>query len=264
MHRKGTVVSDKDVGSNRLAVERLRVLFAGGCHVGGFPVGQSSGFPAVANQSLQDTWITEVRVLPYVNLSRSHQLSEEIHKNKPDVLVLQVGHYECQVSFRKRRHRKEGSRSSTKSISNLFEGGQLYFKNTLVWNLRARCRVLAATALACLGYSVFDEASFSEKVNEFFRAAAVFSVTRVLVLSPFPSIDPLVSAIRRRAGQILREATLRNGFEYVEVGKLLMRDKFDEYEAARLFADSFHLSREGHLLLGKEVAIAIKKRSGSS
>lgn len=72
-----------------------KILFAGGCHVTGYPVGAEFGFPKVALDFLENNGIHgDMKSLGPLPISHPERLVDLCNDYKPDVLVLQIGNYE--------------------------------------------------------------------------------------------------------------------------------------------------------------------------
>ena|SRR5215472_7623741 len=79
----------------------LRILFAGGCHVNGYPIGAEFAFPAIALKRLKSQFSCESRDISHLTLSRLELLLAECRSFGPDVLVLQLGHFESGLWLRR-------------------------------------------------------------------------------------------------------------------------------------------------------------------
>ncbi|MDR3762785.1 MAG: hypothetical protein P4M01_01680 [Acidobacteriota bacterium] len=104
----------------------VRLLFVGGCHTVGYPFGPEHGFPRLACEELQRQHARtaiECEVLPYVSLRRADVILEKCRAVRPDILVLQLGHYETEAVLKSRLwaliSRRRPARESASSSSSL-------------------------------------------------------------------------------------------------------------------------------------------------
>jgi hypothetical protein len=80
----------------------IRVLVAGGCHVDGYLVGPKHSFPQLTINQLSSHSTCQLRSIGYMRLNSVKVLMGECQSFRPDILVLQLGHYECPQSMIKR------------------------------------------------------------------------------------------------------------------------------------------------------------------
>jgi len=83
----------------------LRILFAGGCHVCGFPIDPDDAFPRVAVQHLSGEFSIEAGHISNLAMSKVRMLITQCRSFHPDVLVLQLGHYESGLWLQKRMNK---------------------------------------------------------------------------------------------------------------------------------------------------------------
>ena len=75
--------------------QRIKILFAGGCHVVGYPAGKSYAFPAVVGSELFKAGVqSDIECVGYLPLHHSAKITEACRRIRPDILVLQVTNYE--------------------------------------------------------------------------------------------------------------------------------------------------------------------------
>jgi len=78
----------------------IRILFAGGCQVSGYPGAEGHGFPVLVGESLATGGAkVEVHTLAYLRLAHRRRLIAKCREVQPDVLVLQLGHFELNNSL---------------------------------------------------------------------------------------------------------------------------------------------------------------------
>src|ERR1700712_1775201 len=88
--------------SGNRKLKKLRVLVAGGCHVVGYPIGEKHSFVNVTKQILALGGICcEMDAMGRTPVTRRDQLVERLKAQRPDILVLQLGNYETNITFQK-------------------------------------------------------------------------------------------------------------------------------------------------------------------
>jgi len=253
------------------------ILFAGGCHLNGFPVGAENSLARVALRYLRHPDAENPCVLSYFNLHSTSPLIEALRHQQPDFLVLQVGNYESLPKFEKVLGFRSSSSLSSFSFSSfsfsssgshspnarLFVSNPgMQYRPTLATRLIYARRLLLTTLFSALGQRtrIFNPAALADSLDSVLSSLHQFPLKGILLLSPFPCPDPLTHACRRRAAKIFAAAAQKHG--------CLLVDTFNLFEALGRgkkfqvnFADPSHLSRLGHdrvgLLLGESLARAI-------
>src|SRR5438270_91145 len=78
------------------------ILFAGGCHVVGYPIGEERAFPALVARRLRDAGLgVRPETLSHLKLAHRQKLTAKCNQVKPDALVLQLGHAELNQQLSK-------------------------------------------------------------------------------------------------------------------------------------------------------------------
>src|SRR4051812_4770178 len=99
----------------------LRILFAGGCHVGGYPLDPSLAFSALAVAELQREFRCETSLINPVSLINPAPVLAECKRFSPDILILQLGHYTSGIWLRKRFDKMMRRGKTTSSRSEVME-----------------------------------------------------------------------------------------------------------------------------------------------
>jgi len=245
------------------------VLFAGGCHVDGFPVGADLSISAVALRSIDHPAATAPESLVYMNLRTGPKLAEACRERQTEILVLQLGHYETLPRFEKllriRRYRSDGF-SMADPETYIPAPGRRYQPTLKARSIQARRLALAAAFRAVgLGNRVFDLAAMVAGLDSIFANLAPLGLRAILLLSPFPCPDPLSHSLRRRAAPVFAQAAQRHGCVYVDAFTMLEAFPAGPTFNAN-FADAEHLSRDGHqgvgVLIGQHLRRVIESGIG--
>lgn len=240
------------------------ILFAGGCHVSGFPVGLEHSFSHVALHclSLQDA-VSPV-VLDYVILRSGPRVLAECRERKVELLVLQLGHYETMLSFRKIFHRNRSNGSTVAEHIRYAPEPDKIYRPTLQSIMMSSCRFALAGILAGLGQNkgLMSEATMSASLDSILTSLEPLALGKVLVISPFSCPDPLTRARRRVVARIFEREAEKHGCVFIDAFGML--ESFGRGKAfLSNFADQYHLSRLGHervgLLVGKHLKCAVEE-----
>jgi hypothetical protein len=218
----------------------LRILFAGGCHVSGYPLAPGHGFPSVTLTRLQPEASCRIRTLDKVNLKRTDMIVDECVRFPPDILVLQLGHYESGVWIGKRVRRlfKVAKRDSTQERSSEHSLGTQPFSK-----VRSLARIIANRLLTFAGEPPYELVNFPTDLDRCFAQIQSIGIPMVLVLSPFPCPDYIAQARRRQMDSAFTRLSSKYAFHYLDVTNDLRHPD--------LYADAFHLGANGHKRLAE-------------
>lgn len=246
-----------------------RILFAGGCHVLGYPVGEEHSFPAVALRSLAHHEPQAPSLLGYISLRSGPLLVDICRQQEPEFLVLQLGNYETMPVFRKilqkafhlRRNHQHGSSITASNRFVQAEPEKLY-QTTFRTRFLASRRVVSAHLLAAMGQRqrVFDPSAVAASLDSILSSLQPLSLRRVFLLSPFFCPEPVVRACRLQARPIFEAAARKHGCVYIDAFGMLESSGRGKGILAN-FADAIHLSRLGHervgLMVGEKMRDAL-------
>lgn len=226
----------------------IRILFAGGCHVVGYPVGEAASFPEIVRRRLEASGISlELRKLAYLKLTHAAKLEAACSDCAPDLLVLQLGHFELSrpLSQYLRSILPFGRRNAagTRSESPVYLVGH-------GWPFRIRAAAKEAID-SILGHPLVDFAQFESQLNALLQQAERWAPPEVILLSPLPCVDPLSMYYRRRATAIMRRVAARHGTQFLD-----LMSSFSDCGVGpeAHFFDAVHLGAHGHRVIGAAIA----------
>ena len=231
----------------------VRLLVAGGCHVGGFPAGEESGFVRLATERLRRTWPGsrfEARTLLHVSLASLTAIVTACRQFRPDVLVLQLGHYESSLPLTKRLMRlvRASAVGPGRDVSSWTPDYQpnpeLCFTESRQRRLKSGIKLAIDSLLRLFGRPAFDAARLEQQAAAILAQAKAAGVAHVVVLSPFPALDATIARYRRELRDLLLVEAARQGCHYLDCSGVA-HGAPEEY-----FADDRHLAREGHRRVG--------------
>ena len=258
----------------------LRLLFIGGCHAVGYFYGFEHGFPQVAMEQLQlrhPGLLLEGHVLAYVPLSHTAELMARCQEVRPDILVLQLGHYETESAIKRRvrtllhlpqppRHKStsvpasnsvpsqsSSSESSSKSKSN--GGGTIGLSR---WPTPTRVvKYWLDLALCAAGLPSVNLPKIRSHSRELFSQIAAAGIPHVVVMSPFLTMPAQTNRYRRSVGRVLREEATAAGFPYLHLddifGSSLSHRRYE------LHCDDLHLGPLGQQAVAERLAAALEQ-----
>lgn len=233
---------------------REKILFAGGCHVAGHPVGSEYAFPRLAAQELEREGIPcEISCVPHVPLHRPEMVVSACREFRPDTLVLQPGNYEVTKNLRSYlmsplRGRKEKRKSS--ASAGVHPVGRFRFL------VEARVKQIVDCVL---WHPLVDFQLLGSKMEQFLAAVAHCGPEKVLVMSSTPCADPTQYYYRDRARPIIEAAAERHGCEFLDILRLAPKALRGGLGRDQFFADSVHLGVAGQRVLGRMVAEHLRK-----
>lgn len=229
----------------------MQVLFAGGCHVVGYPIGEAAAFPAAVKQSLQARGVVlEMNRLAYIKLTHAAKLRDACAQYRPDILVLQLGHFELSrplsqyLRARLSSGREPAARSGSEPPANPILRPRLF-------------RVIAGIKKmidSALGQPLVDFARFEAQLHEFLVETKRWAPPDVILLSPLPCADALSMRYRRRAASIMQRLAASHGIQFLD---LLSAHPGWSFGAAGSFYDAIHLGEHGHLHVASAIASRI-------
>jgi len=229
----------------------LTLLFAGGCHVAGYAVGEDAAFPVLVEGALAAAGV-EVRAsrVGYLKLAHRRRVVAACRGAAPDVLILQFGHPELNKSLSAYWRSWLGlppAESDSSDFAPLSDPGSLVSSGS---ELRRRSKALIDRLL---GHPLVDFGRIETLWDRLLAEIARCDVPRTVVLSPFPCPDPLVMYYRRRGGAVFAEVARRHGHEYIDLLDTLPSARRDTL-APGCYADVFHLGPRGHQAIAEGIA----------
>lgn len=248
------------------AQEPVKILFVGGCHVGGYPCGEKLGFPQVAIDEARLPFAVEKRYLAYTTLRSAEAIERSCRDFRPHMLVLQMGHYETSRQIgahvkRIFRPRPPGPDRSSSRVTFKTPVGTS-FTPTVRSNIRSRIKLLVSFLLSCAGHPIFDAKAFRLDFGRMADRVSKLDIPHILVMSPLPLIDELVFRQHKHASEIMRVDAESRGWHWIDCLNL-PRGGYGSRKAGlpdpELFADLLHLSVAGHRAVGMLLSKAIRR-----
>lgn len=250
---------------------RIKILYVGGCLVIGYPVGQSLGYTDVAVDILKRKYPSadfEQHYLAYVNLREQDQelILSDCSELAPDVVVLQLGHYETAVEIKKRWHQlwhpSQKKKKRGKDISSRTQNYTVlpnsYFQPWGAQLLKNAGKFFMDFLLILLGHPRFIPSEFEEKYDRLLASIDKTAVPHVIVLSTIPTVDAAINRYRKKAPSILERVAKKHGAEFVDTA-VLWRKGARDFGRMILNTDGLHLNVEGHTALGELLAEKLEK-----
>ncbi|MCX6595118.1 MAG: hypothetical protein NTV70_01975 [Acidobacteria bacterium] len=222
------------------------ILFAGGCHVVGYPFGPSFSFATLTVQVLRERGhdLNELATLPYLPLGHANQLTGPVARHQVHTLVLQIGHYETTLEYLIPKRFPSRQNSSEKVQAHISVGeSQSPFGSlpgTVAWLIRNRLKYMAdqLTGSYCL-----DTHSFQKQLQSFLGMVSGLAIPRTILLSPLPCDDLTLMSYRRKVNPMYAREAVANGFDYVD----LLEDLWPTgTPRVKMHHDGAHLSKESH------------------
>lgn len=231
---------------------------AGGCHVDGYPVGETAGFVDVAMKSL-GVFPGNVKVFSPLHLGQASKLGDICACRRPHTLILQMGHFETAKRLLGTTNGESGSTSIGGSSRSLSPTAALFKTRleTLNWDIRN----LIKLQLACIrGRAYFDASVVEHKIDVFCNEIAKLALSRVILLSPLPCADRVTQGNRLKLLPHFQANAKLYGFEYVDAMYSLLASA----RGKDIYYDAIHLNLKGHRLLARLVAQSLLARPAST
>ncbi len=222
----------------------------GGCHINGYPYGPKQSFLNQAFEQVERADVDVRRLAPASFRKINAYFRDPEVPIEGSIVVLQMGNHEAmQRSWRERGGSGgepwQGDAAASDAPRRLARAiRSLAIVNAMV-NLGKlaifRCREL-------MGVKFFDAEDFEVKLTELFGALASRNPSQVLVLGAFPANSPEVSVCRRRLNAVMRPATEKFNFTYIDAYAEI--DQAKRRTHASLFHDTLHLNEGGAAVVG--------------
>lgn len=240
-----------------------RILFVGGCHINGFPVGEEYAFPHVALGCLSEHRENTLYALPLLNLRSGSQIQAACRDLRPDAVVLQLGHYEAPTPLRKSlrlRGADSGRTSAVGAARPSRSRPEMQYRLSPSTMFKGLRRIAAAGMIVALGKKrrMFDPTSIAARLDSLLASLREFPLKGIVLMSPFSAPDPITHFLRRRTVPIFEAAAKKHGCTFVDLFSYL--ESYPNGGAFRgNFADPQHLSVLGHQRVGVLVGAALKR-----
>jgi hypothetical protein len=239
-----------------MANARLKVLFAGGCHIDGYPVGKDISLTKVARRLTPDDVFEPFITLSYANLKSTAKIAETCTKESIDILVLQIGHYESPRPLTKawrRQHRPSKKPVLGRDVPFEPQPG-LEFRPSLKGTFRSWVRLFNIPLLMLTGRirNLFYRKNVEQLLDSCLTDLDKLPLKAILLMTPLTCPDGLVCRYRRKAYPLFVAAAQKHDCVLVDTYKLL--EDCDKANYIRQFADYYHMSRFGHERVGTLIA----------
>lgn len=238
-----------------------RILFVGGCHINGFPVGEGYAFTHVALECLFEHGENTPHTLPLFNLRSGPQILAACRELKPDVIVLQLGHYEAPASLQKSMGGKHSKEPSFQALGgNGQSRAERRYRACPTTMFAELERIVAAGTIIALGRKrrMFDPEAIAFSLDSILLSLKELPLRGIVLAGPFSAPDPITRFFRRMAVPIFEAAAKKHACTFVDVFSLLESyPKGKNFNAN--FADPLHLSVLGHQRVGVLVGAALKR-----
>lgn len=233
------------------------VLVIGGCHVLGWKIGDAAPFWRGASNYWSDGKRT--RLQGQFSLKRSIEYLQHSHQNLENtLLILQVGNFEANdlavavPLFRsligKLKHRVPGAKSKSTGLGDM---GSPELSRSEQMNIAIR-----GGAVFCVERFVPESLRSKQLAVHLSRFKDLLGTVRtndpakVIVLSTFPTASPVANLYRKIINKHIKRLVDDTTFTYVDAFAILEEAKRTKRLSYRsFFADGYHLSALGHLLI---------------
>ena len=220
------------------------MLFAGGCHVVGYPVGTENSFATLVQERLRETGIeTEIHRLSHLKITHHSRLSAAIAEARPDVLVLQLGHFELSRSLSDYFRQSSSAGKKSSSSSGPSNGAAVAVPNAPLFYLRA---LFKSAIDRLLGHSVVDLPKFRGELEALAGVLGAMRIPRIVMLTPLGCAEPMTRFYRRSSLPFWRAAAGRCGAELLDVFSTAPQGFQRRFGAPYFYYDSIHLGVAGH------------------
>lgn len=228
------------------------VLIIGGCHVAGFPVGPAHSFSTLLNELTSGQ---VVRQVAYVGLAHLPQHLTLVDELCPSHVVLQLGNFELSDSFSHLLRQAGLATSSQKSAASALKDKSAACDSApaTAGLGRGRWRQWGRTAGLSLLLLVlwFGGRLHHRNLRALQACIRCHPQVTFVFVSPLPSLNPTLNALRRLGGWLLRRQVVVAPNCYWLDSHQLLRP------ANTLFSDPGHLSAYAHRALAYGLAAAL-------
>jgi lysophospholipase L1-like esterase len=228
----------------------LTFLFAGGCHVAGYPVGEQYAFPVLVREELNRCGIpVDVRQLAYVRLPHRRKIAAACKEVRPDVLFLQLGHPELNQRLSTRLRSLVGLCDSRECHDGMPMAGII--RHPVLFYCRAAAKYLID---ACLGHRLVDLARLESLLERLLSGLRGRDCPEIVVLSPMPCADPSMMYYRRKALPVFERVARANGCRFLDILSVTPRSRRPRFGPEHFFSDAVHLAAEGQRAIAHAVS----------
>lgn len=239
--------------------EPLNILFAGGCHVEGYPIGEEHSFPRVVEQDVTRAGIPiHVGTLSYLRLPHRRRLVAKCREARPNVLVLQLGH--CELNRRLSTHLRSMCGLSSRSVSSEDSViSAVLLANPAKFYLGAGLKRIIDT---CLFHPLVDSNELATRYERLLEDVDRCGIPTVILLSPLPCADSTAMYYRRRALPLFRRLALEHKCGFIDLLSLAPGGREKHFGTGERYYDAIHLGAVGQRAVGREISSYLLKGAG--
>jgi hypothetical protein len=235
------------------------ILFAGGCHTIGYPIGEAHSFPRIVQQELaQERISVAVGVLPYLKMSHQSKLIAKCQELQPGILVLQLGHFELDCGLKEYFRRRVGAAkrgsSSKPSLTSPRQKG--FISNPSRFYLKSHGKALLDR---CLGHPLVNLAEIEALGRNLLSALHnAVHIPLIVLLSPLPCADHTTMYYRTQTVPVFRGLASQYRCEFIDVLAGAPIQRQTRFGPDAYYYDAVHLSDGGHQAVAKSIVARLR------
>ena len=228
-------------------------VVVGGCQVNGYPVGFPNGFVQIAATKLNMTLVNEMAAAP-INLGQVQAVKKVCDRSKPDILILQMGHFETTKPILRRLSNgvplQRGDQPENMLATSRPKAFFTTRAKTAIWDIKNFLKLVLSLMSVT---NRFDPKQVERELQAFVGVIARLNISMVVLLSPLPCADWVTLRRRKSVLKFFRREADRAGFLYLDV----MNKMLAAVRGKNLYFDPIHLNEKGHALLGQLIVDCI-------
>ncbi len=167
---------------------------------------------------------TYLNVLPLFNLRSGPQILAACRELKPDVVILQLGHYEAPAPVRKIL--SPGRSKKTHAQAPREDGphhAEMRYRPTFPVMIAELRRIVAAGIVIATGRKrkMFNPSAIAAHLDSIILSLKELPLRGIVLVGPFSAPDPLTRFCRRKLVPIFEAAAKKHGCAFVDIFSLL-------------------------------------------
>lgn len=234
------------------------MIVLGGCHVTGFKVGQEESFTNTLKQYYGLPIKHYEGLVSFKKLDKI--LEEQVNTHHPSIIILQVGNFEFNASFRdfwrKCITRKKVKKTVSANNAQSDAGARIVYDTSSVAGTAPRLIFLLQLLTIFLYFTMCFLCPKRMHLQWLKTIRNVPENIRFVVIAPLPTRRRADNLMRKLGGYFLRWK-LRN------IKSILYVDCYDELNDPAYFIDDAHLNVTGHAVLAQSVYKHMVMNAGS-
>jgi hypothetical protein len=209
-------------------------------------------FPEIVRDCLAKQGIsTQIELLSHLKISSLERLADIVEKFNPDLLVLQLGHFE---STPKKVSQAIGLRSSSDS-STWVADANASFTTGVLWRVRASLKTWLDRLISLSGFRHLDLSKVEADLRALMQFVEKSGIAHTILLAPIPCPDPVIMKHRVAITRVFEGVAQHSKCRFVSFEESIGKKSAEGLP--RLFADHAHLGAEGQKIVGLAVACEI-------